>query len=458
MSILLTYQVKPKTKRGEAMLQQTVLPFKLETTAEDLTAYGGLSLLSEFNEGLGLSGLVKSHLPKPGSNRGLSPSVFVNALVLMLQGGGASLEDLRELERESGLRKLLGQDLLPKPCTVGDWLRRLGNPETGASGLHGLDRVRTILNNRQLSQESRPDYTLDADATYVESWKHDAVFSYHNSKGYYPMLGFLYETPVCLYDEFREGNVSPKTGQVSFYYACKSRMPQSKRIARYRADSASYQADLINNLEKDGVIWAVTASQDEAVKSVIASIPEEVWQEPESGCGYEIAETVHSMNETEKAFRLIIKREIRRQEDLFEDGGGQYFYHAVACNWPGKDKNAIEVLQWHNQRGQAENFNKELKHGFGLDRMPCGESYANAVFFRIGVIAYNLFTGFKALACPEAWRRHTISTFRWKLIQVAGRIVRHAGQVFLKLAVDAKRLRLFRKIRQKTFELAQCIG
>jgi len=79
--------------------------------------------------------------------------------------------------------------------------------------------------------------------------------------------------------------------------------------------------------------------------------------------------------------------------------------------------------------------------------MPCGETYANAVFFRIGVIAYNLFIGFKTFACPEAWRRHTISTFRWKLIQVAGRIVHHGNQVFLKLAVSAGRLRLFREIR-----------
>jgi len=439
------------------MIPQTVLPFKLETTSENLTAHGGLSLLTEYNEGLGLSSLVDFYLPRPGSNRGIRPSVYVHALVQMLQGGGSSLEDLRELERESGLRKLLGQETLPKPCTAGDWFRRMGDPKTGALGLAGLDRVRTILNRRQLCHDLRKNYTLDADATYVESWKQDAEFSYRNTKGYYPMLGFLYETPVCLYDEFREGNVSPNTDQISFYQACKSRMPAGKRIARYRADSASYQADLINALEEDGVLWSITASQDAAVKSAMDSIPETAWEEPEAGCGYEIAETIHSMEKTKKAFRLVVKREIRRQGDLFP-GGGPYFYHAVAGNWPEGQKTALDLLQWHNQRGQAENFNKELKNGFGLHRMPCGESYANAVFFRIGVIAYNLFIGFKTFACPEDWRRHTIATFRWKLIQVAGRIVQHAGQALLKLAVGAKRLRLFREIRQQSYLLAQGIG
>ncbi|MEO5358784.1 MAG: GTP-binding protein, partial [Nitrospirae bacterium YQR-1] len=56
------------------------------------------------------------------------------------------------------------------------------------------------------------------------------------------------------------------------------------------------------------------------------------------------------------------------------------------------------------------------------------------------IIAYNLFVGFKRLSCPDSWLKHTITTFRWKMIQVAGRIVSHAGQVILKLAVGIKRL------------------
>lgn len=48
-------------------------------------------------------------------------------------------------------------------------------------------------------------------------------------------------------------------------------------------------------------------------------------------------------------------------------------------------------MAFYDQRGEAENWIKELKEGFGMDWMPCWETYANAVYFRIGVIAYNLF-------------------------------------------------------------------
>ena len=137
---------------------------------------------------------------------------------------------------------------------------------------------------------------------------------------------------------------------------------------------------------------------------------------------------------------------------MFEGTG--YAYHVVASNWSEEEKGAYEVLKWHNQRGAAENFNKELKSGFGMERMPCGDSWANAVFFRIGVIAYNLFIGFKRLSCPDAWVHHTIATFRWKVVQVAGRIVRHAGQVILRLVVDTDMMSVFKRIRQRCFELS----
>jgi hypothetical protein len=103
-------------------------------------------------------------------------------------------------------------------------------------------------------------------------------------------------------------------------------MPKGKRIERYRADSASYQAGLINELEEDNVKWAITSDMDKAVKELIESVYDSAWKELETGCGYEIAESVHSMNQTKRAFRLVIKRDVRKQGEFFEDG--RYFYHA----------------------------------------------------------------------------------------------------------------------------------
>ncbi len=59
------------------MIGQTILPFKLDTTRDSITAHAGLALFGEFVIGLKLSGLCRRHLPGPGSAPGrlfLSPS------------------------------------------------------------------------------------------------------------------------------------------------------------------------------------------------------------------------------------------------------------------------------------------------------------------------------------------------------------------------------------------------
>ena len=84
-----------------------------------------------------------------------------------------------------------------------------------------------------------------------------------------------------------------------------------------------------------------------------------------------------------------------------------------------------------------------------MDWMPCGETYANAVFFRIGVIAYNLFQAMKLLSLPVWWRTATVATVRWKLYQIAGRLVYHARRIVLKLATSIDKIRLLQRFSGK---------
>jgi hypothetical protein len=419
------------------MIQQKLFPFNLEMTNERLSSRSGLSLVIGFYKALGLSELTDKYLPHPLSNRGFKPSVFVNSLCLLLTSGGRSLDDIRELKEEKALFDIT-EIQIPDPTAIGNWLRRMGE-----SGLHGLKKLRNEINKTIMEKEDIAGYTLDIDATEIVSEKRDAVYTYNKNKGYMPMLGFIAENGICINDDFREGNISPADDNLEFYIECKKSLPAGKKYERLRADSASYQAELINKLEEDNVEWAITARKDKSVKQAIQSIAQ--WIKHDD---YEIAETIHSMDKTKSAFRLIVKREYR-QPDLFEEE--IYFYHAVATNI--EDMSAADVLGFHNKRGQAENLNKEVKTGFGLEKMPCGEFSANAVFFRIGIIAYNLFVGFKKLFSPSMMN-HTVSTFRWKIINIAGKVIKHSKNQILKLRVDISKFNLFLNIRQKILNFA----
>jgi len=90
-------------------LAHTVLPFKLESTDAMLIANAGLALFGEFVAGLGLSRWLAQEVPKPGGGRGFAAASYVKPLVLMLTGGGRSLEDLCTLKNDDALSSLLKQ-------------------------------------------------------------------------------------------------------------------------------------------------------------------------------------------------------------------------------------------------------------------------------------------------------------------------------------------------------------
>lgn len=421
------------------MLRETIGSFKITSTSDRLSAHAGLALFGEFVEAMKLSEQANRHLPAPGSARGYAPGVYVQPLILMLHGGGRSLEDLRMLSADEALQDLLKMRV-PSPDATGNWLRRMGSGD----GLSGLREVVRKQLKWAMKRADVREFTLDIDATQVVAEKHAAHYTYKNEKGYMPMVGHLAELDMIVHEEFREGNEPPASRNREFIQACKANMPEGRRITRLRADSAAYQAEIINDCMREGIKFAIGAHKDSAVMAAIAAIPETAWQRYGDG---EITSTVHCMDKTE-AFTLVV---FRKGQQLSLDGTGEpWRYHAIATN---RTDDAAAVMNWYRLRAEhSENRIKELKIGFGMERMPCGQFVANAIFFRIGCMAYNLFVMFKRHALPDGWAKHQVQTIRWRLYQIAARITLHARALWLKVA-DAH-LPLFRDIRKRCFQCA----
>ena len=418
---------------------QSVLPFKVEATEDRLTGNAGLALFGEFLRGVGLQRWLAAEMPKPGSARGYPANAYVTPLVLMLTAGGRSLEDLRTLRDDAALGRVLEQDVWPSTDAVGDWLRRTG----AGAGLEGLDRINRRVAATRIRQLGIKAHTLDGDASQIVAKKEAARFTYKGEQGYLPMIGHLAEAGVVIHDDFREGHIAPATQNLEFIKACEARLPKGHRIAHVRLDSAGYQAEIFNYCEETGKTFAIGGRLDAPTLQAIAEIPAVSWK-TYADCA--VAETVHSMGETKKAFRLIVVK-YRRQAELFDESPK---YHVIASN---RVESTADTLSWYRPRGEvSENGIKELKIGFGMERMPCGQFAANAAFFRLGVIAHNLFVLFKHSALDEGWQRHQVATVRWRLFHLPGKLVRHAGAWVLKIARES--LDRFQGIRARSFACA----
>src|SRR3989339_1010173 len=100
---------------------------QLEHSREMITAKAGLLICDAFQKYIGLTELIDSTFSKPGSNRAFAHSKYVGTLVQMFHDGVSQLEDVRELNEDKALQKMIDVNSYPTSDAIGDWLRRQGN-------------------------------------------------------------------------------------------------------------------------------------------------------------------------------------------------------------------------------------------------------------------------------------------------------------------------------------------
>jgi hypothetical protein len=420
---------------------QERLDFQLASTRDTITGRAGLALFQEAALALGVWKSIKENLPAPGSGHGFKPQEYVLPLVMMLCGGGRTMEDIREIEMDEGLRQLCGFTRLPGADAIGQWLRK---PEH----LKGIKQVNQFQARQVIVGSDENDFTLDADATMIETKKQCADMTYLGYRAFEVLLSFIAELDLCVACDYRQGSVPAGSGvRKQLLVAHRLLKSCGKRLAYLRSDSAGYTADVINVCHRLGVTFAIAADQDAAVKKLIERARNRgkwcrLYDPDHQRTDREYTTAVHCMEAT-KAFTLIIQRRPNPKPDLFHPEF--YCYHAIATS--DYRRTVPEVIRFYNGRGDAENYNKELKSGFGMDYAPCRSLAADAVYFEIGVLAHNLTVAVKRLVLGGEWVTRTIASLRWRLIQIAGKVVRHGRQLILR--VSKSHFELFRMVRER---------
>jgi len=442
-------------------MQQTILPFKIEKDEKaQITAHAGLGLFAEMYEAVGIEKVISEHLPKPGSHNGIAANSYVKAIIMMFLGGGKYIEDIRQIKEDRALRSITGLGEIPTSDAIGEWLKRASEKkEAGLKEANKKVAIKVLRSYKQI------DVTLDIDAFEIEANKEEAKRCYTGNKGYMPMAGFVPELDICVGSELREGNNPPAARNLEVIKEYAELIETSgKRVKDVRIDSAGYQAGIINYCDTTKKKYTITARQDKSLAESVQQIKEwrKLLDEDGNPTGREVGECLHCMQKTWNAFRLVVQRwtpkeqlelEIGKQKTRSQTANEDHHYHVIATNYKAEEKIAEEVIAWHQQRSNSENYNKEVKGGYNLEYMPTGKFKANAVWFQLGILAYNLGIAVKRLALPKSWEKKTIRTIRWQLINIAGKVVKHAGKVILKLcSIGQDIYEIYQKARTKCWQ------
>jgi predicted transcriptional regulator YdeE len=155
---------------------------------------------------------------------------------------------------------------------------------------------------------------------------------------------------------------------------------------------------------------------------------------------------------------IVIKKDITPtlptlEEYISDEVMMQYqdeIYYCIATN--DNNLSLEEIIKLHRQRAEtSENKIKELKNGFNMSYLPSSNFDANAFYFYIGTVAYNLFLLYKQIL-DKNLQKHTIKTIRYKLYNIAGKVISHARKTILK--VNDEFITLLQKIRQRAYEMS----
>ena len=475
-------------------IAQGVLPFKLEVSDEDkecLTAHAALPLVVELMRKL-FSAREHKRLSKAlGYARWKTARRHLESLVLLIVAGGDCLDDLQVLRADAGLMSLIGYEL-SSPSQAKDFLYRFHQAEEGSLLNEADDTRLSVTGKAKIRPEgpglkqllrmvdrsvetiqgmrTRTGATIDVDATIVEANKKQALRAYEGTRGFQPQGAWWAEQGVWVFDQFRDGNVPAAYEATKLLQLVFERLPCSPTHRRLRADTALYDEKALTwAADKGGIEFAVSADMSEGLREQIEALPNEAWrpyrsrrQHEESSEEREWAEVsfvpgwARNHKKAGTPFRYIAIRVRGRQRDLLENDGTRWRHFAVVTNmsWDGE-----RLLQWHREKqGTVEHANGVVKNELAAGTLPCGRFGANAAWWRINVLAHNLLEALKVAGLPQELRRARPKQLRFRLFNVAGRVLHTGRQLFLRISSRLPAAQVFAKAREAILRLSPAPG
>jgi len=458
-------------------IAQGILPFQLVADHSKvlITSFGGLPLVMETFRALGLPQSIPKHLPLQQRTGKYEEADYVESFISVFAAGGDCFDDFQFLRQDGALQKLGLK--IPSPESARFFVNafheeerlqgRIAHeafiPEETVS-LQGLEKIHRGLIRKAILGEAPWQATIDIDAMVIESDKREAFYTYLGGRGYQSVIAYWAEQDLIVADQFRDGNVPAGTRLKEVLEKALRALPPTVRLVRLRSDSAGYIHELLDWCREEivgrpRIEFAISADMTEGLRRAMEALPEEAWKPlrkiDEKGwvvgrkewAEVEFVPTKSSRKKGMKPDRYLAIRIRPAQGELFADGN-RYHYFAVVSNmwsWNGE-----RLLRWQRERcGTVEKVIDVLKNDLATGSVPCKRFFADAAWFRLNVLAYNVLAVMKRQSLPGSWWAIRLKALRFHLLNLAARVMVHGRRIYLKIAQGHPSFSLYQEARKK---------
>ncbi|MDZ7720814.1 MAG: IS1380 family transposase [Balneolaceae bacterium] len=413
-------------------------------SSDKITPFGGLDFCLESFHTCGLAGLIDRHLGPRGQMAGFSYSDIVANLMSVLFTGGDCAEDLADhlrepLHRTRGLSPCSPDTLLRGVKQLACDSHRLTHPTSGVNHTFNINEplnellVKALRTTGQLS--NRRCYTLDYDNKVIETEKWDAVRTYKKCTGYQPGVASIEGMPVSI--EGRNGNSQASFAQHETLDRLFERLnTHDVSIGRFRADSASYQQDVVDLVQTHTNQFYIRAKRSAEMLRQIGALDQDDWRSVKLNWQpMDVAELADWRPfDGQTSYRLIVSRIKRddQQGDLFSESA--YTYRAILTN--DRESSPEEIVAFYNKRGASERIFDIMGNDFSWSRLPCSFLSQNTAFMILTAIIANFYRYILSLYSKRIpWLKVTyrLKKFIFRFISVPAKWIRSGRQNILKL-------------------------
>jgi hypothetical protein len=457
------------------------------------TPQASLIFVERFFEQSGLSRIIDEVIGAR-KERGASDSEHIKALVMSQICGGDAIEHLKYLP---GRADILGIKIpsVSASRSYMQVFHNAEEDEKRGSGysyipienkyLSGFSLTHAHLFKTAYIMRPEKSITLDQDATLMPNERPEACFCYKGMKANEALNTYCPEYDLMVGTRYSDGNVTAGYRQLEELQRVLSYVPEGVEKVSLRSDSAGYQVDLMKYCasganERFGVIdFGISCDVCDEFKKAVNRIPEKEWRplrrkgEKEHTQEWaEVAYTSNKLSYSKKApeIRFFATREVFRQHEPVEDkhktgsvqreldfqmdeshieeletgkegmkklhltlmSGKIYKVFGLASNIMNKPGD--EIIFWHRGRsGKSEQAHDILKNDFGGAHIPSHLFGVNAAWWNISVLAMNVNNILKRFFLPLGYENVRMKTLRNIFYTLAGKVVRHARHISLKI-------------------------
>jgi hypothetical protein len=441
-----------------------------------LTQYSGMAAVTELVDRLAMIRLLDAAIgPIKSRDRGFTAGQVLVGLAYAQLVGEDFLVGLDRYRADAA-----GQVLAAVPglssTTAAGLARRLSDGQWRAveTAVGDVHTAMLALLPAQRATALCEQVTIDLDTTDVEVYgrhKRGVAFNHQGQRVGRPHVGTWAETSTVLAADLMAGNEDPRPHAPQLLRRALAALPAPARAGRIRlrADAGYFAGELARAALFAEVEFAIGAKRIAPLWRILDGVAETDWTDAIDMTNAQVAVAEYCPDWWPAATRLLIRRvrldvsagqvsadpRARRRRTLHPDqralpldelaaADAVYGYSFVVTNLDvTTPERAAAVEHWYRHRTSIENMFRDAKHGAALRHLPSGYPEVNRGWMWGALLAASIAGWLHQLTATRSGARlfghgirggqAMIATLRHRLIRVPARLVRHGGELALRL-------------------------